>query len=129
MLMVLLSAEVRGAEEKVSPLTIEGAQTIDAATAKALFESGALFIDVRLAKDWEAGHIPGAEHLELYEQFLRKNLRALVAPDEPIVFYCNGPKCMRSARAASMAVIWGYRQVYYFRGGYPAWQAAGFPIE
>jgi 3-mercaptopyruvate sulfurtransferase SseA len=25
-------------------------------------------------------------------------------------------------------VIWGYEKVYYFAGGFPEWEEAGYPI-
>ena len=53
------------AGDTVSPLTIEGATSIDTQKAKELFDKGALFVDVRSNKDWDAGRIPDALHLEL----------------------------------------------------------------
>jgi 3-mercaptopyruvate sulfurtransferase SseA len=26
-------------------------------------------------------------------------------------------------------VLWGYKKVYRFAGGFPAWKNAGYPIE
>jgi len=49
----------------VSPMAIEGATVVDTAKAKALFDDGALFVDVRSNKDWGAGRIPDAVHIEL----------------------------------------------------------------
>ncbi len=112
-----------------SPLTIEGATTIKAAQAKALFDKEILFVDVRKNSDWEAGRVPGAEHLELHKVFTEKSLAALVKKDVPVVFYCNGTECMRSSEATTAAVGWGYTKVHYFRGGFPAWKQAGYPVE
>jgi rhodanese-related sulfurtransferase len=36
---------------------------------------------------------------------------------------------MRSSNASKKAVEWGYKNVYYFRLGFPAWKAAGYPAE
>ncbi|MHC4066938.1 MAG: BTAD domain-containing putative transcriptional regulator, partial [Planctomycetota bacterium] len=55
--------------QDVSPLEVEGATTIDAAAAKALIERGVAVVDVRNGKYWNAGHIPGAAHLNLYKDF------------------------------------------------------------
>lgn len=38
-----------------SPMTVEGATTVNAAEAKALFDSGVLFVDIRRNSDYEAG--------------------------------------------------------------------------
>lgn len=117
------------AEEAVSPKTVEGATTVDAATAKSLFDKEVAFVDVRKNSDWEAGRIPGAIHLELKKVLSDESLGEEVAKDEPVVFYCNGEKCMRSSEASKAAVSWGYSKVYYFRDGFPAWKAAGYSIE
>jgi rhodanese-related sulfurtransferase len=113
----------------VSPTDIPGATTVDAAQAKALFEKGVLFVDVRKDSDWDAGRIPGAEHIELKKVFGEAPLSEVVDKDQEVVFYCNGEKCMRSSKASEQAVAWGFTKVYYFRDGLPAWQAAGYPVE
>ena len=131
-LMVCLLATVslvNAAEEQGSPVTVPGATTVDAAAAKTLFDQRAVFVDTRTDADWEAGRIPAAVHLELKKVLSEAMLSAVVQKDQPMVFYCNGPKCMRSSEGAAMAVAWGFTQVYYFRAGFPAWQAAGYAIE
>ena len=115
--------------DEVSPDVISGATTVDAARAKSLFDRGVLFVDVRKDSDWDAGRIPGAEHLELKKVFAEKTLVETVGKDNEVVIYCNGPKCMRSSEASASAVSWGFKKIYYFRGGYPEWVAAGYPVE
>jgi len=114
---------------KLSPQVVKGATTVDANTAKKLFDQGVLFIDVRKDKDWQAGRIPGAEHLELHNVFSPASLGKIVKKNEMVVIYCNGPKCMRSSHASASAVKWGYTRVNYFRGGFPAWKKSGLPVE
>lgn len=112
-----------------SPESITGATTVDAAKAKALFDKGVLFVDVRKNSDWDAGRIPGAEHLELKKVFSEAALAKIATKDRAVVIYCNGPKCLRSSKACAMAVSWGFKKVYYFRGGFPEWIAANYPTE
>lgn len=112
-----------------SPENVAGATTVDAAKAKALFDSGVLFVDVRSDKDWAAGRIPDAVHIELKKVFNEQSLGAEVKKDDPVVLYCNGHSCMRSSKAAANAVSWGFSKVHYFRDGFPAWKAAGYPVE
>lgn len=120
---------VAGASDQESPLVVAGAATVNVEQAKELFDQGVPFVDVRTDKDWDAGRIPGAEHLELKSNFSKKNLGAFAGVTDPVIFYCNGSKCLRSAEAAQQAIGWGYQRVYYFRDGFPAWQSAGYPIE
>lgn len=113
----------------VSPMTIDGATTVDTAKAKALFDKEVLFLDVRSDSDWGAGRIPGAEHLELKKVLTADSMGAIVKKDQEVVIYCNGASCMRSSSATAKAVGWGFTKVYYYRDGFPAWKSAGYPVE
>ena len=112
-----------------SPVTVAGAATVDAARAKALFDKGVAFVDVRTKELFKVGHIPGATHLDLFAAFKKPRLSKIVSQDRPVVIYCAGPGCKRSSKACAKAVSWGYKTVYYFRTGYPAWKAAGYPSD
>lgn len=114
---------------KESPTTIEGAKTVTTAEAKALFDKGALFVDVRSNKDWAAGRISDAVHIELKKVLSEETLGKEAKKSEPIVMYCNGVSCMRSSKASTKAVAWGYTNVHYYRLGYPDWKSAGHPTE
>jgi len=113
----------------VSPEIVSGANTVSPAEAKALFDKGVLFVDVRKDADWDAGRIPGAEHLDSKSKFSAEALAALAAKNEEIVIYCNGPKCMRSSESCAKAVEWGFTKIHYYREGFPAWKSAGYPVE
>ena len=128
-LTLLITTPLINAEEKTSPETVAGAITINASEAKKLFDQEVMFIDVRKDKDWTAGRIPGAEHIELKKVYSEKTLGEFVKKDQLVVIYCNGPKCLRSSKASAMAVDWGFKKVRYFRGGLPAWKAASYPVE
>ena len=113
----------------VSPTDIAGATSVTAAEAKALFDKGVAFVDVRKDSDFEAGRVPGAIHLELKKVLNEDSLAAAIGKDQEVVIYCNGEKCMRSSKACEKAVAWGFSKVYYFRDGFPAWDAAGYAVE
>jgi rhodanese-related sulfurtransferase len=118
-----------GQEGEISPTEIVGATTVDAAGAKTLFDRGVPFVDVRGDSDWSIGHIPGAVHLDLDEAFGEASLSAVADRDQQVVIYCMGPRCLRSSQACALAVSWGFTQIYYFREGFPAWKAGGYPVE
>jgi rhodanese-related sulfurtransferase len=115
--------------ETLSPESVPGATTIDTSKAKEVFDKGGVFVDVRRIGEWDAGRIAGAVHLELEQAFNQESLGKAAGKDKPVVFYCNGAKCPRSAVACEKALGWGYSKVYYFRDGYPAWKTAGNPVE
>ena len=128
--MYLLSSPLLAADSSWrSPETVAGATTIDAATAKRLYDEGAVFIDVRNPRLYAKKHIPRAHHLDLKNGFDEQAVNAIADVQTPIVIYCSGVKCGRSYRAAARAVDWGYTRVQYFRGGIVAWKDAGYPLE
>ncbi len=56
-----------------SPTEVEGATTIDVATAKTLFDRGVPFVDVRGGSYYD-GHIPCAVHLNWVGEFTEAKL-------------------------------------------------------
>lgn len=68
-------------------------------------------------------HISGAVNIPLTE------LETRLPADHtaPVIFYCIGEKSTASLRAASTAAKLGYRRVYAYLEGLPAWVAAGYP--
>lgn len=86
-----------------------------------------LVIDVRDGHEYGAGHIPGAQHIplnELDERSTELSGRRLH------VTYCNmrHRSHARSVRAATLLREQG-RLAQALDGGFPAWVAAGYPIE
>lgn len=130
-ILSLVAFSFAGAAELVesTPERVAGATTVDAAQAKNLFDQEALFIDLRKENMWNSGRIPGAVWLEMKSAFTQEALAAEAGKDEVLVFYCSGVRCPRSAKACEKAIEWGYTNVNYFRGGFPAWKNAGFPVE
>jgi len=110
-------------------LSVKGVATIDADTAKQLWEGGATFVDVRDKLAFDAGRVPGAIHLDLHVDFNEERLSELVDRNEKVVLSCWGENCPYAAHACAMAVTWGYTQVSYFAEGFQAWSAAGYPVE
>lgn len=113
----------------VAPPEIKGVPTINARTAKALYDRGAVFIDVK--DSWFAHRIPGSYFLEMWSGegwlFNEAALHRIADTGEEIVIYCPTPT--RSAQAGALAASRGFRKVYYFPGGLNAWVAAGYPVE
>jgi rhodanese-related sulfurtransferase len=111
------------------PPEIEGAETIDAMKAKALFDRGVPFVDVRKDPDWNTERIPGAVQLHLYADFSELNLSKIAAKDDEIVVYAYGLHSGHSTTAVMRTISWGHKKIYFFREGFPGWKAAGLPVE
>jgi len=110
-------------------LSVEGAPTIDRETAKVMWEGDTVFIDVRDSIAFNAGHIPGAVHLDLHIDFTDARLSEVVDRNGEVVISCWGEDCPFAAHASAMALTWGFNRVFYFAGGFPAWSGAGYPVE
>lgn len=125
--VLLVSAVVARAE---APKDVEGAKTVDLTQAKALFDQGAVFIDVRDPQSWSLGHIEGSVNLDFNaSEFAVLYISKELDRTTPIVFYTSSPLNVRSAMASYFASNWGYRNVYYFREGFYSWMAADYPVE
>ena len=98
---------------------------ISAADLVRLQGEGARVIDVRTIGEVAEGKIPGAEHVQLSEDFVQdmKNY----AKEEPIVLYCRSGG--RSSQAASMLKEAGFTNLYNYSGGIVDWQASGNKTE
>lgn len=115
--------------DEISPETIDGTTKVTASEAKKLFDEGVLFVDARSDKDWAAGRVPDAVHLNVKSTFTEAALLEEITKNDPVVIYCNGLKCLRSTAASKKAVSWGFKKVYYFRTGFPSWKEAGYAVE
>lgn len=127
-LYLLLSADLLCAGS-MAPEHIEGARTINTATAKLLFDKKYRFIDVRGFDDYKTAHIPEAHHLSIKHNFTEQNLRKIVEKAQPVVFYCNGISCMGSSIATQQAVAWGWSNVFYYREGIKDWKQEGYSVQ
>jgi rhodanese-related sulfurtransferase len=108
---------------------VTGATKVDLQQARTLHDRRVKFVDVRAAKDFASGHVPRAFNLDVATELSRESLSRIVGKDEEFVLSCHGKTCPDSAYASAKAVMWGFKRVYYFAGGFPAWKEAGYPIE
>ena len=119
------------AEMKLAPAHIPGAITVNTEDVyKLMTETTELvIIDSRKPKSYLKGHIQGAKNIQ--DSKMTEAILSTYTPNKSsaLVFYCNGEKCMRSARAAKKAISWGFNKIYWFRGGWKEWQAKNMPVE
>ena len=83
-----------------------------------------LLIDVRQASEYETGHVPGAWHI--HAGSLADRLAELPR-DRPIATMCAAG--FRASIAASLLRAAGFERVDWVESGFPAWAAAGYPVE
>jgi rhodanese-related sulfurtransferase len=104
---------------------------VQLATLKRFFDAGgAVIVDAREAAEYAAGHVAGALSLP-YDDVAAQPARldAVRRAEKPIIIYCSGPGCDLSRQLATTMLSEGIRKVLVFEAGFPAWQAAGYPVE
>ena len=119
------------AEKPFAPESLDGAIRVNAEKAAELIvtTSNLLIIDSRKEIEYSKGHIQGSVSLLNTEMTLEKLSKHASDKATPLLFYCNGERCLRSSRAATKALEWGYKKIYWFRGGWNEWVEKGMPIS
>lgn len=120
------TTKVMTTEELVAEAN-EHITNVPASIAKELLNKGGhIFLDVRTAKEFKMGHIPGAIHiarglleLKINNQVSDKNAQ--------IVVYCKVGG--RGSLAAYTLVRMGYKNITNIEGGWIVWEKAGYPVE
>jgi TolB-like protein/rhodanese-related sulfurtransferase/Tfp pilus assembly protein PilF len=108
---------------------VNGATKIDAATTQRLHDGGVKLVDVRSTLSFNRSHVPGATSLPAANVLSKDTLSMAVGEDEEVIFSCHGKYCGDAAFASAKALVWGFKNVYYFAGGFPAWEDAHYPTE
>lgn len=111
------------------PLTIPGSIKVDSEQLIDLVESmpELTLIDSRMASDRQHGYLEGSISLPDEQTTCETLAAAVPIPVAPVLFYCNGANCARSAAAVTMALGCHFTQVYWFRGGFEEWKHKGYP--
>jgi rhodanese-related sulfurtransferase len=102
-----------------------GSSAVSPADAVRLANSGALFVDVRDAKDYEAGHVIDARHIPAAEVGARVETLKKYR-EKPVVVYCDTG--FASAGAARALRASGFGKVVTLRGGLNSWRQENLPL-
>lgn len=119
-----------GAGSQQAPDILPGTTIVDSLWVKQQLDAGTplAIIDARIDSEFRQGHLPGA--INIFDgDFDQKRHLLPLKKDHALLFYCNGPKCLKSYESAKRALADGYKNVYWFRGGVPEWNRQGFPLE
>lgn len=102
-----------------------GSSSVGTADAVRLANSGALLVDVRDSKDYEAGHIIEARHIPAAEIASRaESLKKF--KEKPVLVYCDGG--FTSAGAARALRASGFNKVVTLSGGLHSWRQENLPL-
>ncbi|MFW7380229.1 MAG: rhodanese-like domain-containing protein [Oligoflexus sp.] len=114
---VKLVEEIRKNIEEIEPAEVEQ-----------WLQSGKDFhlVDCRETDEWQAGHIPQAQHLS--RGILERDIETYIPKmTDKIVVYCGGG--YRSALATANLLKMGYRNVLSMTGGIRQWKEEGRDLQ
>lgn len=123
-----------------TPATLAGTTLVSAEKVKELYDRGVPMIDARVANEYAEAHIKGAINIPYKEKSGKVanfdpsgdsfDMSKLPADkNAPVVVYCNAGTCWKSFKASTVMLKAGYKKIFWFREGFPAWKAKGYPVE
>jgi len=126
------------AGKPLTPTSTSDTKLVSVEQAKAFFDKGVKICDARKPFEYAAEHIKGAINTYYNEKGGKKNKKVgwdtskdkfnLNKLPTTCVYYCNGPACWKSYKAAVEAQKNG-KVSYWLRVGLPGWKKAGYPTE
>jgi rhodanese-related sulfurtransferase len=117
-----------------------GVKLVEAKDVEALQAKGAMVVDTRRASEYAEGTIKGAISVPYDPEKSAKDVSFDAAQDKfdlakfpdknaVIVTFCNAGSCWKSYKSAVMLAKNGYKNVHWYRNGFPDWKARKLPIE
>lgn len=117
-----------------------GVKLVEAKDVQALQAKGALIVDTRRASEYAEGTIKGAISVPYDPEKSAKDAAFDPAQDKfdlskfpdknkDIVTFCNAGNCWKSYKSAVVLAKAGYKNVHWYRNGFPDWKARKLPIE
>lgn len=126
----LFSATLSAEQKPYAPENIQDVAIVSAEEVVELILANPdlIVIDSRKKTEYLKGHIEGA--INILNTKLKRGDLEQVSPDKsnPILFYCNGTRCLRSSDSINKAKNWGYTRLLWFRGGWKEWTNKRLPV-
>lgn len=124
-----------------TPMTApSGVKLVSSAEVQELQAKGAIVVDTRRASEYAEGTIKGALNVPYDPEKSAKDAGFDPAQDKfdlskfpdknkAVVTFCNSGKCWKSYKSAAVFARNGYKNVYWYREGFPDWKGKKLPIE
>jgi rhodanese-related sulfurtransferase len=117
-----------------------GVKLVDAKQVQELQAKGAIIVDTRKASEYGEGSIKGAINVPYDPEKSAKSadfdasqdhfdMSKLGDKNATIVVYCNSGTCFKSYKASVVLSKNGYKNIYWYRDGFPDWKARKLPME
>jgi rhodanese-related sulfurtransferase len=117
-----------------------GVKLVDAKAVQDLQAKGAMLVDTRKASEFGEGSIKGAISVPYDPEKSAKaadfdasqdkfDMAKLKDKNAVIVVFCNSGTCFKSYKAAVVLSKNGYKNINWYRDGFPDWKARKLPME
>jgi rhodanese-related sulfurtransferase len=117
-----------------------GVKLVEAKAVQDLQAKGAVLIDTRRANEFAEATIKGAISVPYDPEKSAKDANFDAAQDKydmskiadknkDYVVFCNSGTCWKSYKAAVMMAKAGYKNVHWYRNGFPDWKARKLPTD
>lgn len=117
-----------------------GIKLVEAKEVQDLMAKGAKVVDTRRASEYAEGTIKGAINVPYDPEKSAKDanfdstqdkfdMAKLADKNAMIVTFCNSGSCWKSYKAAVVLAKNGYKNVAWYRNGFPDWKAKKLPTE
>ncbi|WP_222982978.1 rhodanese-like domain-containing protein [Flagellimonas meishanensis] len=87
---------------------------------KAIAKPKVQLVDVRTAREFNAGHIKGAQNMDFFQRSTFEAGFSKMDKSQPVYLYCQSGN--RSQKAAKRLLRMGFTEVLDLKGGYKAWK-------
>lgn len=139
--LALMTGLAQAADPPQTPTMAPPGMTLVEADAVQKFQAaGAIIVDARKAAEFTEATIKGAVSVPYDPEMSAKaidfdasrdkyDLSPIPDKNKTYVVFCNASACWKSFKLATVMVKEGYKNVNWYRNGFPDWKARNLPVE